>query len=134
MHRFAAGLGLCLLALLGAKLTAEDTDKWLAPADARRLVGQEVKVEVTIRTGKNRLEKRGEIYLDLELDFRDAKNLAIVITRDGATDFATQGIADPAEHFVNKKIRVTGKVSVAQDVPRIEVNSAKQITIREASQ
>jgi hypothetical protein len=131
MNRIAYLLSLGLLATLTLSLSAQD-DRWLTATEARKLVGQEVQVEVTIQTGKNRLEKRGEIYLDLELDFRDEKNLAIVITRDGAADFATQGIADPAEHFVNKTIRVTGKVSVQQDVPRIEVNSAKQITIKEA--
>jgi hypothetical protein len=131
MHPFACLMSLGLLAVLTTGLTA-DEDQWLTAAEARKLVGQDVNVEVAIQTGKNRLEKRGEIYLDLELDFRDEKNLAIVITRDGAADFAAQGIADPAEHFVNKTIRVTGKVSVQQDVPRIEVNSAKQITIKEA--
>jgi hypothetical protein len=38
-------------------------------------------MEVT--AAKDRLEKRGEIYLDAEDDFRDEKNFAVVITRQG---------------------------------------------------
>ena len=34
---------------------------------------------------KDRLEKRGEIYLDAEEDFKDEKNFAVVITKAGDT-------------------------------------------------
>ncbi|MFO0902255.1 MAG: hypothetical protein U0939_04600 [Pirellulales bacterium] len=65
----------------GDESTAE---KPLTAAEARKHVGEKVWVKATIKTTKDRLEKRGEIYLDTELDFRDPANLAIVVNRDGA--------------------------------------------------
>jgi hypothetical protein len=75
------------------------------------------------------LEKRKEIYLDSEEDFRDPKNLAIVINVDGAATFKKAGIDDPAEHFKGKTIRVNGIVTKENDRPRIVVEDAKQIRI-----
>lgn len=112
-------------------IAADDSPKWLTAGEARKLVDKDVHAEVTIQTAKNRLEKRGEIYLDTEPDFRDDKNLAIVITRTGAADFQTQGVEDPAEHFLNKTIRVQGKVTLGEHGPRIEITAAKQIQLRE---
>lgn len=60
---------------------------------------------MTVRTTKDRLEKRGEIYLDAELDFKDEKNFAVVITKAGAAKLKEAGIDDPAAHFKDKKIR-----------------------------
>jgi len=101
----------------------------LPPIEARRKVGQEITVEMTVRAAKDRLDKRGEIYLDAELDFRDEKNFAVVINRDGAALFKAQGIDDPAEHFRNKTIRAKGVVTVVDEVPRIEVSDPKQLEI-----
>ena len=52
-----------------------------------------------VKTAKDRLEKRGEIYLDAEEDFKDEKNFAVVITKKGAASLKEAGIADPADHF-----------------------------------
>src|SRR5262249_20657215 len=46
----------------------------VGPVEARKKVGKKVTVEMTVKAAKNRLEKRGEIYLDSEEDFKDAKN------------------------------------------------------------
>src|ERR1700678_4347277 len=80
-------------------------DRPLAPVEARKKVGEVVTVEMTVQTTKDRLEKRGEIYLDAELDFRDEKNFAVVITKIGAASLKEAGIGDPATHFKDKKIR-----------------------------
>jgi hypothetical protein len=93
------------------------------------MVDKEVWVEVTIKAAKNRLEPRGEIYLDCEEDFRDEKNLATVITRAGAEAFKRQGVEDPAEYFRGKTIRVRGKVIIKEERPRIEVEDPKQIEV-----
>ena len=105
--------------------------KPLTPAEARTKVGQEITVEMLVRSGKNRLEKRGEIYLDAKPAFRDAKNFAVVITRAGAALFRDAGVGDPAEHFLQKTVRARGTVKVVDDVPRIEVNDPKQLEIVE---
>jgi hypothetical protein len=84
---------------------------------------------MTVKAAKDRLEKRGEIYLDSEEDFKDEKNFAVVITKQGAASLKEAGIADPAAHYRDKKIRATGTVKKVQDVPRIEIDDAKLITL-----
>ena len=86
---------------------------------------------MTVRSAKDRLEKRGEIYLDAETDFKDPKNFAVVITRAGAARLKEAGIASPAEHFKDKTIRATGTVKEVDNVPRLEIDEAKQIVIVE---
>ena len=80
------------------------------------------------------MEKRGEIYLDAELDFRDEKNFAAVITKAGAASLRAKGVDDPAEHFRDKTIRVTGTVKTVDGVPRIEIDDAQQIRLVEAAE
>src|SRR5262245_63405373 len=103
--------------------------KPLEPVEARKKVGEKITVEMTVATAKDRLEKRGEIYLDAELNFRDEKNFAVVITKAGAAKLKEAGIDDPAGHFMNKLIRATGEVKLVQNIPRIEIDDAKQISI-----
>src|SRR5262249_50033294 len=92
-------------------------------------VNEKVTVKMVVRVSKNRLEKRGEIYLDSEEDFHDPKNLGIVITRTGAAKFAEAGVKEPASHFKGKTIHVTGTVIIKEKRPRIEVEDPKQIEI-----
>ena len=130
--RFVAVLAVAAWASLGlAGDTKAKEEKPLAPADAIKKVNEEVVVEMLVKASKNRLEKRKEIYLDSETDFRDPKNLAIVINVTGAEKFKEAGIDDPAVHFKDKTIRVTGKVVLQEDRPRIVVADPKQIQIVE---
>src|SRR5260370_42344711 len=80
-------------------------DKPLTPAEARKQVGKQITVEMTVRAAKDRLEKRGEIYLDAEPDFRHDKNFAVVITKAGAASLKTAGADNPADHFIDNKHR-----------------------------
>jgi hypothetical protein len=112
-------------------LMAEDAPKPLTPLEARRKVGQSVEVQMTVQAAKDRLEKRGEIYLDAEPDFRDEKNFATVINRDGAALFQSRGVTDFEGHFRGKTIRVKGTVTEVDGVPRIEVSDPEQISIVE---
>jgi hypothetical protein len=118
-----------LAMILPAMAALADKEKPLTPVEARQKVGEEVVVEMTVATSKDRLEKRGEIYLDSETDFKDPKNFAVVISKDGAKSLKDAGIASPAEHFLKKKIRAKGKVELVQDVPRINIHDAKQLEI-----
>jgi hypothetical protein len=117
----------CLLPALLALVLADD--KPLTPVAARDKVGEKVTVEMTVKTAKDRLEKRGEIYLDSEEDFRDPKNFAVVITRTGAEKLREAGVESAAEHYRDKKIRATGTVKEVDGVPRIEIDDAKQIEL-----
>jgi hypothetical protein len=110
-------------------LVYASADKPQTPVEARKAVGKTITVEMTVHAAKDRLEKRGEIYLDSESDFKDEKNFAVVINKDGAADLKKNGIADPVAHFKDKLIRATGEVKVVDDVPRIEISEAKQIKL-----
>lgn len=104
-------------------------DKALPPVEARKQVGKEITVEMEVKAAKDRLEKRGEIYLDSEEDFRSEKNFAIVITKKGAESLKAANIDSPADHFKGKTIKAKGKVTEVDGVPRIEIDDAKQISI-----
>jgi hypothetical protein len=120
-------LPVLLLAVFGVCFA--DEDKPLSPLAARKKVGRKIMVEMKVEAAKDRLEQRGEIYLDALPDFRDKKNFAVVITKAGAANLKKAGINDPAAHFKDKIIRATGVVKVVQHIPRIEVNLAEQIRI-----
>jgi hypothetical protein len=104
-------------------------DKPLSPEGATKKINEKVTVEMVVKASKNRLEERGEIYLDSEEDFHDAKNLGIVITKSGGAKFAEAGVKEPAAHFKRKTIRVVGTVIIKEKRPRIEVDDSKKITI-----
>jgi hypothetical protein len=91
-------------ALLSLSAPAADEPKPLGPVEARKQVGKEITVRMEVKTAKDRLEKRGEIYLDAEEDFKDEKNFAVVITKKGAASLKEAGVADPAAHYKGKKI------------------------------
>jgi DNA/RNA endonuclease YhcR with UshA esterase domain len=123
-HLFAvAGLG-CAASFGGAA-----DDKPLTPAEARKKVGEKVMVEMEVKAAKDRLEKRGEIYLDAEEDFKDERNFAVVITKTGAASLKDAGVTDPAGHFKGKTIRAAGTVKEVDGVPRIEIDKADQIKL-----
>jgi len=115
--------------LVATALPAADTEKPLTAKEARQKVGETVTVQMPVRKAKDRLEERGEIYLDSELDFRDEKNFAVVITKGGATKLKESGISNPAEHFLGKTIRATGKVKSVEGVSRIEIEAVEQIQV-----
>ncbi|VTR98659.1 Uncharacterized protein OS=Pirellula staleyi (strain ATCC 27377 / DSM 6068 / ICPB 4128) GN=Psta_0753 PE=4 SV=1 [Gemmata massiliana] len=118
---------LFVVALVSLGAFAADEPKPLGPVDARKHVGKEITVKMKVKSAKDRLEKRGEIYLDAEDDFKDEKNFAVVITRKGAESLKGAGITDPADHFKDKTITAKGTVKEVDGVPRIEVDEAKQI-------
>jgi membrane protein DedA with SNARE-associated domain len=98
-----------------------------APADARTRLGESITVEMTPHAARDCMDKSGEIYLHAEPDSRDEKNFALVITRNGAASLKSARIENPAEHFMNRKIRATGTVTQVDGLPRIEIDDARQI-------
>jgi DNA/RNA endonuclease YhcR with UshA esterase domain len=125
-------LAVCLGYAAGVlALETAPANKPISPVEARKRVGDQVQVQMEVRAAKDRLEKRGEIFLDSEEDFRDEKNFAVVITVKGAGSLKEKGIQVPVEHFQGKEIRVRGLVKQVDDVPRIEVDDADQIKLVE---
>src|SRR5262245_27499196 len=116
-----------LVVLVGSTSAVED--KPLTPVEARKHVGKEITVRMEVKAAKDRLENRGEIYLDAEEDFKDEKNFAVVVNKQGAESLREAGIADPADHFKGKTVIAKGVVKVVDNVPRIEIDEAKQIRV-----
>ena len=86
-------------------------EKLISTAEAIKQVGKStVVVEMTVKKAKDRLEKRGILYLDSEDDPKDKNNLGIAISTEAAAQLRKNGIADPAKHFEGKQIRVRGCV------------------------
>ncbi len=123
-------LGMVLGGVVALEPSGKES-KPLSPVEAIKRVNEKVTVQMLVKASKNRLEKRGEIYLDSEDDFHDPKNLAVVITKTGAAKLKEAKIDDPAVHFKGKTIRVSGKVILKDKRPRIEVDDAKRIQIVE---
>lgn len=119
-----------LFLLVPTALLAKEDAKIFTPVEARKQVGKEITVKMEVKTAKDRLEKRGEIYLDAEEDFKDEKNFAVVITKKGAASLKDAGVTDPADHFKGKTVTAKGTVKEVDDVPRIEIDDAKQITLK----
>lgn len=128
----AIAIAMTIVSLSPTLSRAAVADKPLPPAQAREKIGATITVEMTVRSAKNRLERRGEIYLDSETDFRDKNNFAVVISKAGALSLKAAGIDDPATHFQDKTIRATGTVKVVDKVPRIVIDNVERIRIVES--
>src|SRR5437879_11568148 len=128
--RIASAVTRILGGMVAVQATTDDT-RPLTPVEAIKKVNEEVTVQMLVKATKNRLEKRGEIYLDSEADFRDEKNLGVVVTKTGAAKYKEVGVNDPAVHFKDKTVRVKGTVLLKEGRPRIEVDDPKQIQIVE---
>jgi hypothetical protein len=59
----------------------------------------------------------------------DEKNFAVVISYDHAEKFKKAGIDNPADYYMGKKLRVTGKVIAENDQVRIRADDPAQIKI-----
>lgn len=124
-------LAVWFLPLPGASMTAfrlETDAKVVASDEARNHVDETCTVEMTVRSTKNAVPRK-EYYLDSEEDFRDEKNLAVVIAHDHADRFRQAGIDDPSVHYKGQKIRVTGKVIREAEQVRIRVDAPDQIQL-----
>jgi hypothetical protein len=128
MWRFLAAATLLGVAFFAYAADESGTTP-LSSEEAGKHVGEKVTVEMVVRASKDRLEKRKEIYLDSTTDHHDPKNLAAVVTVAGAATLKGAGIADPATYYKGKTIRVSGTVTLKENEPRIEINSAEQIRV-----
>ncbi len=133
MRRYVPVWTLMVIASLPILATATAEDKpavVVAATEAKNHIDEQCTVEMTVRASKNAAPRK-EYYLDSEEDFRDEKNFAVVISYDHADQFKAAGISDPAEHFKDKTIRVTGKIIRENDQVRIRVVEPSQIKVVE---
>ena len=123
---------LALLTVGGSPQPAADEPKPITPAEAIKQVGKpKVVVEMTVKKAKDRVERRGIIFLDSEDDFHNEKNLCAAVSAEAAARFKGKGISDPATHFAGKTIRIRGCVMVFETRPYLPVHDPDQITIVE---
>ncbi len=123
----AAGLGTGVGPLRGAD-DPPAAVQVVPSAEARAHVGERVTVELTVRASKNS-EKRRTYFLDAEADYRDPKNVAVLIAHDHAAAFAEAGVADPSEFYRDRTIRVTGTPVREDEQVRIHVTDPAQIRV-----
>lgn len=120
----------CLLLLTA--VTAIATAESIGPIAARDKVFKKVTVEMKVKSARH-LKKTGLCFLNSEKNYRNNDNLAIVIPREALADYLGMGIDDVAAHYINKSIRVTGKITLHREWPQIRIDSAKQIeTVKES--
>jgi hypothetical protein len=123
------------LAFSIALATADDkADKDKAPipsAEAKDHVGETRAVTLTVKHAKDGTHEES-YYLDSESDYKDPKNLAIVIRYQHAEAFHKAGIGNPVAHFDGKAIKVTGAIVKQGNQIRIVVTEPKQIEVVEA--
>ena len=121
---------LCIVAWPALAL-AEDLSP-IAPAEAAQQIGKpEVVVEMVVKKAKDRLVRRGIIYLDSEEDFESDKNLGVALSAAAAAQFKADGVVDPASHFLGKTLRVRGCIMRFEDRLYLPVLDHAQITIVE---
>jgi hypothetical protein len=128
-------LALITLSPVGvARATAGDdakkSEKVLPATEARNHVGKECTFEMKVKASKNAAPRK-TYFLDSEEDFHDTNNLSVVISYDHADKFREAGIDDPADHYKDKTIHVTGKVIEEDDQIRIRVEDPKNIKVLE---
>jgi hypothetical protein len=124
-----------VLALAGGSAWAVDGPKGgdkgpIPAAEARDHIGKTRTVTLTVKHAKDGIHMKN-YYLDSEADYKDPKNLAIVIAYEHADAFKKAGIADIVTHFDGKAIRVTGAIVKESSQTRIRVTEPKQIELAE---
>jgi hypothetical protein len=125
---FTMAMAIAAIALLAGASPDDEKTNVVAAPDAKNHVDERCTVEMTVRSSKDAAPRR-EYYLDSEEDFHDDKNFAVVISYDHADLFKKAGIDNPSEHYMGKKLRVTGKIIHENDQVRIRVEDPQQIKI-----
>ncbi len=65
---------------------------------------------MTVKSAKNRIERRGLIYLDSGENFEHPDNLCAAIAPGVVEQLKQVGVDNPEEFFVGKVIKATGPV------------------------
>jgi hypothetical protein len=109
----------------------QKAQKVIPAAEVRNHVGQECTALMKVKASKDAAPRR-TYFLDSEEDFHDRDNLSVVISYDHALKFREAGIDNPAEHYKDRTVRVTGKVIEEDEQIRIRVEDPKNIEIVES--
>ncbi len=117
---------LMILTVLYSSLSfAEDAPKPVTPAVASTKIKEKVTVEMLVKSTGG----RENCYLNSEEDFKLDSNFTIFISKDVKDKMKKVGIENPAEHFKQKTIQVTGTVILVEKKPRISITEPEQVKI-----
>jgi DNA/RNA endonuclease YhcR with UshA esterase domain len=97
----------------------------ITPAEAAKRPKEKVTVEMLVRSTGG----RENCYLNSEDDFKLEANFTVFIPKDAKEKFKKAGVEDPATHFKQKTIHVTGIVILVEKKPRIAVTEPAQIKV-----
>jgi DNA/RNA endonuclease YhcR with UshA esterase domain len=142
-HPFAFALPLVAVGLLvapafaaapsGRSATLErSATAAIAPEEALAHVGKQVVVEFVVKGGR-RLDDKEICFLNSKQDHREQGTFTAVIFRAGLARFAADGVANPADEFLAKTIRVSGTVEDRSGQAQIVIESPTQIEVVEAA-
>jgi hypothetical protein len=112
----------------GKAENAEET-KVIKPEEAKDYLDKVVTVEFTVVRSRELLDKN-LVFLNSEKDLKSPTNFTAFV-RNAKKFKEASKIEKPADHYMKKKVRVTGKVIKYQDKWEIEVESPDQIKIVE---
>jgi hypothetical protein len=113
----------------GAKATPAESPKVIKPEEAKDHLDKVVTVEFTVAKSRELLDKN-IAFLNSEKDLKSPTNFTGFIKNAKKFKEAAK-IEKPAEHYLKKKVRVTGKVVKYQEKLEIEILSPDQIQIVE---
>lgn len=116
----------------GRAATSREPAPLLAPSAAVRIeaIGDgQVAVEFVVAAAKERIAKRGIVYLDSHSKFTEPENLCVALSASVAEELRRQGVADLEEHFRGKRIRASGSVMRFEERRYLPVLAADRIEI-----
>jgi DNA/RNA endonuclease YhcR with UshA esterase domain len=100
----------------------------ISPADVGKHVNRKCIVEMQIKSiGKSNDGKL--MFLNSEDSYRDAGNFGIVIDAGVSEKFKEAKISDLRSHFTNKRVRVTGTITLYKERPQIRLDEINQIQL-----
>ena len=103
----------------------------IAPEEALARVGEEATVEFVVQAAR-KLDDKEVCFLNSHKDHRDQGNFTAVIFRAALARFVADGVANPAETYLGKTIRVSGTVTERSGQAQIVVESPTQVQVVEA--
>ncbi|HEX4842734.1 MAG TPA: hypothetical protein VFV57_03625 [Limnobacter sp.] len=109
--------------------SAQQPGKPVSPALAVERMGQQVLVDMKVRSTQASTNGYGAYILNSETSARLPNNLSIVIDARAADIYSRLGVFDPASHFFGKRIRVAGVVSTWDGTAQILVGDPRQIEV-----
>lgn len=114
----------------GSGGAAVDAGPTIAPEEAASHDGKECTVEMTVRSARH-LEDKEMCFLNSAKQHRGADNFTVVIFKTGLARLREAGIDAPADHYLERTIRVRGVVRLREEKPQIVVEAPDQIDLVE---